>query len=206
MTTSMPQIEADSSKLSLRTSSRSTHNTARTSINLQFETGYRPLSSQLKPVSDLTVQDLIRNPVWAFSTDESDDETRVFPVDTVPVTHTDGKVFGTIVRASGGVRFWARIANVHPTNRRMNQHFLTVAIYHEAMWIELPRYHDLGFDESSYDHVARTIGLAPEELFPIVYDLRQLIDGDPDVLTGEIPRQPSERLSSGQLIALALDE
>jgi hypothetical protein len=39
--------------------------------------------------------------------------------------------------------------------------------------------------------------------FPITYDVRKFVSGDPAALAGVIPKEPRDRLTLDQLVALA---
>jgi len=52
--------------------------------------------------------------------------------------------------------------------------------------------------------LARFLGLAVDEIFPISFDLRPYVEGDPAVLQGSVLREPRERLSRDEIIAMAL--
>ena len=59
-------------------------------------------------------------------------------------------------------------------------------------------------DSQSPEALARFLGLAVEEIFPISFDLRPYVEGDPAVLQGSVLREPRERLSRDEIIAMAL--
>jgi hypothetical protein len=48
------------------------------------------------------------------------------------------------------------------------------------------------------------LGLKVEEVFPIAFDVRRYAIGDAAALIGKIPKEPRERLTKAQIIALAI--
>lgn len=96
------------------------------------------------------------------------------------------------------------ICNVDTRNARSNEHFLTLAIERDGQWFTLARYHDWDWAERSPDALASFLGLSVEEVFPIRYDLRKYSKGETAALVGQVLKEPRERLSRSELIALAV--
>jgi hypothetical protein len=48
------------------------------------------------------------------------------------------------------------------------------------------------------------LGLPVDDIFPIFFDVRMYAEGDPASLTGYIQKEPRERLSRAEIIALAV--
>jgi hypothetical protein len=84
------------------------------------------------------------------------------------------------------------------------EHLLTLSIEHAGKWFDLARYHDPDYTTRSPEALARFLGLAVDEIFPISFDLRPYVEGDPAVLQGSVLREPRERLSRDEIIAMAL--
>jgi hypothetical protein len=158
----------------------------------------------LRQISALSIGDLAKHPVWKYSDSDDHGEPSVRPISRVPVSSLSGKVVGTKVRLASGTEVWALIGNIDSRNQRLNQHFVTISIEHDGLWFQLARYHD-------HDHVfrgpaelARFLKRAVDEVFPITYDIRPFALGAADALTGVIGKDPVERLSRAQIIALAV--
>ena len=98
----------------------------------------------------------------------------------------------------------ALIYNVMPESARQMEHLLTLSIEHAGKWFDLARYHDIDYTNGSPEALARFLGLVVDEIFPISFDLRPYVEGDPAVLQGNVLREPRERLSRDEIIAMAL--
>ena len=161
-----------------------------------------------KPVDQLLISDLSRFPVWQFVDNETYgvDETMVEPVRTLPVDHLQNRVVGTQVRLANGINRWAIIGNVSLNSPKQTKHFLTMSIEHDGKWFHLARYHDVDWLPRGPEALAASLGLAAQDVFPISFDLSGKVPGNSGVLCGTICQNPSERLSSKELIALALEE
>ncbi len=158
----------------------------------------------VKPVSSLSVADLQAYPVWQYTNREGFDETFVRPVKRVPVVNLTGKVVGTQVVLGNGQRVWALIGNVDAKNARLTEHFLTLSVERDGRWFTLARYHDLDYAENGPEGLAGFLGLPVDEAFPIAYDLRKYAKGDAAALSGQIRKEPRERLSRAEIIAMAV--
>jgi hypothetical protein len=157
-----------------------------------------------KPIELLRPVDLQACAVWEYTNDDREGETVVRSIKQVPVADLPGKVVGTQVRLASGRSAWALIGNVDLRSARWTEHFLTLSIEHAGRWFTLARYHDHDFDERGPEGLARFLGLRLEDVFPIDYDIRQYANGDSGVLSGQVRREPRERLSRGEIIALAI--
>jgi len=159
------------------------------------------MTAKIKPVESLQIPDLERTPVWQFA---RAGETFVFPVKKLPVKNLTGKLIATQVRLANGNRVWALIGNVDLNNPRVTNQFLTLSILHETEWFTLARYHDCDYIEHGPDSMALFLGLPIDEIFPISYDISKCADGDSEALCGAITREPREKLSRSEIIAMAL--
>ena len=162
------------------------------------------VTAQSKSIAALTVDDLIRAPVWRYVRADQAGEIALRPVTKVPVANLGETVLGTQVRLANGSLRWALLGNVEPINARMTMHFLTLSLERDGTWFHLARYHDFDYAERGPDALASFLNLPLEDIFPIVYDLRHLALGDPAVLAGAVPQTPRERLSREAVIALSL--
>lgn len=162
------------------------------------------MDSAAKPIESLTVAELIAAPVWQYVNDDRAGETVVRAVRRTPVKKLAGKVIGSEVQFANGARVWALIENIDPRNPRLTEHFLTLSIEHAGQWFHLARYHDFDFAVRGPEALSRFLGLGVDEAFPISFDLRPFAEGEPAVLKGQVGREPRERLTRGEIIALAV--
>ena len=106
---------------------------------------------------------------------------------------------------ANGDQAWALIGNVTVDNARLTEHFVTASLERNGRWFTLARYHDSNYGEFGPEALASFLGLPLDDLFPISYDIRaQVKCGDAAALAGQIPREPRERLTRAQIIALAV--
>jgi len=158
----------------------------------------------MKTVDALTEEDLRLHAVWQYAHDPSADETSVRPVKRLPVSNLTGKVVGTEVSLANGQKAWALVGNVDATNPRLTQNFLTLSIKRGAEWFHLARYHDFDYDQRGPEKLAGFLGLAVDDIYPISYDLRPYAKGDAAALCGKILKEPAERLTRAEIIAMAV--
>jgi hypothetical protein len=156
----------------------------------------------IKPAESLTVADFQAYPVWEFLNDDDIGETMVQPVEELPVGNLDNRLIGAQVRLANGSLVWALIGNFDVSNPRSTQHFLTLSIEHDGKRFHLARYHDVGFPEEGPEALARFLGLHVDDVFPISVDVRRYVRGDPAALTAVVLKEPQEKLTREELIAL----
>lgn len=159
---------------------------------------------QLKRIEDLETADLQAHSVWQYANIDAAGETLVRPVRRLPVTRLAGKVIGTQIRLANGSLHWALLGNMAENNARLNEHFLTLSVFHSNRRFTLARYHDLDYSENGPDALADFLSLPLEEIFPIAYDLRSIVKADERAIVGLIQKEPIERLSRAEIIALAV--
>lgn len=160
--------------------------------------------NNMKPIESLDAADLQAHAVWQYANIDEAGETLLRPVRRLPVNRLAGKVVGTRVRLANGSGFWALLGNIDESNPRLTEHFLTLSILHADRWFTLARYHDLDYGEKGPEALAQFICLDVDEVFPIAYDIRSIAKGEVDALVGMIPKEPRERLSRAEIIALAV--
>ncbi len=158
----------------------------------------------MKTVDQLTVDDLRTHAVWQYTTNRAGDETCVRPVKRTPVASLTGKVVGTEVVLANRKKVWALLGNIDAENPRLTAHFLTLSVEHQGRWFHLARYHDPDYKKRGPGHLAAFLELAVNEVFPVSYDLRKFAKGHPLALRGAIPKEPKEKLTRDQIIALAV--
>jgi hypothetical protein len=142
--------------------------------------------------------------VWECVNDDSLGERAVRPVKSLPVKHLTGRLIGTQVRLANGAAVWALIGNIDAGNPKLTEHFITMSLERGARWFHLARYHDPDCAERGPEALARFLGLALDDVFPISYDVRQYANGHDAALAGVVGREPRERLTRAQIIALAV--
>ena len=158
----------------------------------------------VKSVETLTVADLKANAVWQYANSDGVGETFVRPIKRVPVKNLTGKVIGTEVRLANGAHVWALIGNIDVANPRFTEHFVTLSIERDARWFALARYHDYDFADRGPDALARFLGLQVDEVFPISADVRPYAQGHPAALAFNVRKEPSEKLTRADIIAMAV--
>jgi hypothetical protein len=155
----------------------------------------------MKPVEKLSVDDLSAHPVWEYV---AAGDTSVRPVDNLPIDSLRNRVVGTRVRLANATKLWAILSGISFKNRRFTANFLTLSIENDGKWFHLARYFDIDFDKRDPKHLAEFLGLPLSGVFPIEYDISELVSTDPDLAKGHVPLEPQERLSEDELIDLAL--
>jgi hypothetical protein len=155
----------------------------------------------MKPIESLVTADLEACPVWEFS---KTGETSVRPVQRLPMKNLTGKVVVTQVCLANGKRVWALVGNVDPGNVRVTEHFSTLSVLKDNSWFTLARYHDFDYSERGPEQLAVFLGMPVDEIFPISYDITPYVIGDPEALSGTIAKEPREKLTRAEIIALAV--
>jgi hypothetical protein len=162
------------------------------------------MSTITKKIEALEIDDFKTFPIWTLINDDAIGEISVTPVKKYPVKSTEGKIFGLEVYLANGRRLWAMIDNVDSVNSRSNEHFLSVSLSVDDKWISLARYHDIDYDQNGPQSLASLLNMPIDEVFPISYDLTLLAVGEKAALKGSILKEPEEKLSDAELIALAI--
>lgn len=159
-----------------------------------------------KNLEELTVDDIVAAPVWKFTRrDEPRGETVVQAIKKLPVENLDDKIVGTTVVLANGKRVWAILGNVVSYSPRATQHFLTLSVERDGAWFAMARYYDSRVGRLGPKALCKFLGLTIDEVFPIFYDISQVSKGHRDALIGTIEKEPKERLTEDEIIALALE-
>ncbi|MGH8121558.1 MAG: hypothetical protein ACREPT_02170, partial [Rudaea sp.] len=82
--------------------------------------------------------------------------------------------------------------------------FLSLSILKNEQWFMLARYHDVAAEKRSPELLAEFLGLYIDDVFPIHYDISKFATGQRWSLSGLIQKEPTERLSPSQLVALSI--
>jgi len=110
----------------------------------------------------------------------------------------------TQVRLANGLRVWALLGNIDAMDPRQTQHFLSISVFHGEQRFSLARYHDFDSNVRGPQAPAGFLGLPLDEVFPIFYDVSQVCAGESAALAGTIEKEPQEKLTRAQLIAMAV--
>jgi hypothetical protein len=94
--------------------------------------------------------------------------------------------------------------NLDVRNGKLTEHFLTFSIFHDDTWCGLSRYHDFDYLEHGPSAMAHFLKLDIDEVFPIYFDIRRFSLGNEEVLSGQIMKNPVNKLSRGEIVALAV--
>lgn len=140
--------------------------------------------------------------MWEYLNDDELGEMMMQPVETLPVESLDNRLVGTQVHLANGSQVWALIGNFNVTNPRDTQHFLTLSIVRNGKWFHLARYHDIRSAVEGPEALARFLGLHVDDVFPISVDVRRYVRGDPKALTAIALKEPQEKLTDEELMAL----
>ena len=155
-----------------------------------------------KPVESLTVADFEAHPVWEYLNDDEIGETMARPVEKLPVETLDDRIVGTQVRLANGSEVWGLFGNFDVKNPRATQHFMALSIERGGEWFHLARYQDIDFASRGPEALGRFLGLGVDDVFPITVDVRRYVRGDPKALTAIQLKEPRERLTREELMAL----
>jgi len=159
-----------------------------------------------KKLINVTVEDLLKHPVWEMIEDARDPDVFVIPVSQVPVTSMMNRLAGTQLQLADGSRYWALLGNISPKDSLSTRHFLTVSICSQEKWFDLARYHDVDYSRRDGVALASFLGKKLADVFPITYDLTPLVRGDRDALVGTISHPVDSKLSEDELIRLSLQD
>ena len=152
-----------------------------------------------KRVDELGSKDLDEFPVWTFV-----NELLVRPVGRIPVRDLSGSLVATRVVLANGTSVRAVLGNIDLANPRATQHFLTLSVDRDGQRFHLARYFDADYSARGPAALARFLGLALGDVFPIAYDIRTLVRGAPEAACGIVPLEVKEKLSRADLIAMAV--
>ncbi len=147
-----------------------------------------------KKIENLTVDDLMKHPIWRYRRITG---TAVEPVLEVPCADLDEKLVGTQVTLADGTRVWALLSNIAPNDPKFTKHFLTILIERNGQWFDLARYHDIRYQSDGPLELSKFLGKAVDDIFPITFDVRSIFQGESAVLCSRIEKEPGERLKGG---------
>jgi len=159
----------------------------------------------MKPLESITYDEIREHPVWRFSSRECDNDTLLAPVKRIPCSNVRGKIVGTQVELANGSQAWAFLGNIDPSSPRLTEHFVTISLHHGGKWFHLARYHDYDYADRGPKQLAEFMELSEDEVFPIRYDIREFVrTTDCEALAGTIVREPRNKLTRAEIIAIAV--
>ena len=160
--------------------------------------------SELKTPDTLTPLDLRKNPVWEFVNDDELGELAMRPIRKLPVKNLNGRLVGTELILANGQKVFGLLGNVKVNNPKFNKHFMTVSVERDGQWFMMSRYHDYDAADRGPAALAAFLGMTIDNIFPISYNISNVSLGESESLVGCIPKEPQERLTRAQVIALAV--
>lgn len=156
-------------------------------------------------LSALSLIEVAKYRVWRMVGDDSEGEAVVKPVTRLPVSKLNGcLVTCQVSLGNTKEKVWSLIGNIHPTLREINDHFLTISIEHNGEWFFLSRYHDVDFKTNGPDALCKFLGLSKDAVFPIKYDISDVVVGKSDCLRGEVPFDRDGKKNRKELIAMVV--
>jgi len=162
------------------------------------------MNTLTKPVELLSPCELNKYPVWQYLNSDQSGETLVRAVKRIPVSNLGNKVVGDYVTLANGSKLLALLGNIDVNNPQLTEHFLTISVWQADQWFSLSRYHDFDYAEHGPNALARFLNLDIDDIFPISFDIRRFVSGNDAVLVGKILKEPRERLTRAEIIALAI--
>jgi hypothetical protein len=152
------------------------------------------------------VADLRSYPVWEYVGDEDEDpgidETYVRPVQNLPVSDLDNRIIGVPVTLANGQSVWGLMSSIEVVHPRQTEQFLQLSIERGGSWFLLARYFEWDVAKRGPQALAAFLALPLDAVFPISYDLRSYVIGQPPHLRGQILAEPRERLSDEERNAM----
>jgi hypothetical protein len=157
-------------------------------------------STTMKKVEEVTIADFAKYPVWEYV----GCEPIVAPVLELPVDSLQNRVVGAMVQLANGNKVWASLSNISLKEPRLTKQFLTISIEKEGVWFHLSRYFDVDYHRRGPKQLAEFLGLPLNSVFPIEYDLSNIVFADISLIKGSILLEPDEKLSEDEIIELSV--
>jgi hypothetical protein len=147
---------------------------------------------------------LAEAPIWRYFEGGSPTETLAEPTGEKATDQLVFKFIGLRVRLANGDQRWALLFNLSPHDAVNNEHFLTLSIENRGRWFPLARYHDADWERMGPPALADFLSLPIEQVFPLEFDASAFVKNATVPLSGRIEAEPRSRLSSRELIDLAI--
>jgi hypothetical protein len=158
----------------------------------------------MKKFSEITIDDYRRCPVWEYVPNSEDADIWLKEVRKRPARHLNNRIVGTRVTLRNGEKCWAIVGNISVNSKRATEQFLTLSVEKDSQWFNLARYHDVDYARRGPQQLAQFLNMEVNEVFPINYDISDVVSDLSEVVVGAVPVQPSEILSQDELVALAI--
>ena len=133
---------------------------------------------------------------------DNHDNTWAYPVKKLPVRNLDNRVVLTQVRLNNGAVYPAMIGNLEVDNLELTKHFITLTIIKDQERFDLARYHDVDYPRSGPESLAVFLSLSLDDVFPISYDISNVVSGHQGIIKGQIPKTVHNPLSREELMRL----
>jgi hypothetical protein len=159
-----------------------------------------------KSISDITISDIKKYPVWEYISDEANypDESWIKPVKKYPVETLENRIIGLQVTIANGQKLWAIIENIDFSNDEITKHCISLDLFYNDDWIPLARYYDINYNKYGPQQLADTIGLPIDEVFPIRYELPTSVCKVNHYNNGIIKKTPDVILSNDMIIDMII--
>lgn len=159
---------------------------------------------KIKKIEKLTSSDLIEHAIWEYATGIDKQGVWVIPSPSTPIATLDNKLVATLVTLANGTKLHALIGNVLPSDSQATKHLLTLSVLTSSGWFTLARYHDFDYSTNGPKKLAQKLSLPLSAVFPISYDIRNVVVGIDSALNGEVCADATEKFTREQIIALAV--
>ena len=169
-----------------------------------YETAFPGIDLMKKCFHDLTALDVLAQPIWRFTNDNPNDDFEIEPVDKSSFAELSGLIVASQVEFADSTKHLALHQSVSLAGQKVNDHFLSLTIERGGYWFPLARYHDVSIENYGPTQLAEFIGKSVKEVFPIVYDLREVLGADSSLLVGIVREAPISPLTDAELISLSL--
>lgn len=150
---------------------------------------------------ELSASDISKHPIWRFTNNDLVDELEIESVDRRVFRNLDGLIISSNVTFSDGSIHLALFQNVSLTDPEMNDHFLSLTVERNGKWFPLACYHNPAIEKWGPLQLAAFMGKTVEEIFPIHYDLRDVLNSDSPTLVGIVRAEPLVRLTEDEIIS-----
>lgn len=155
----------------------------------------------MKTIDTISVGDIEEHPVWQY---HSGSDFAIKPVVKLPCTSLNGRIVGAQLTLADGTNVWALLGNIDTVNFEFLKHFMTLSVEHNGEWFHLARYHDYDFDKRGPVQISEFLGKSIDKIFPIFYNIQSIFKEKSPALSGKIEKEPIERLTRAEIIALAV--
>ena len=124
------------------------------------------------------------------------------PVQKLPVDHLNGRVVSMDFTLANGSIVFGVLGNIKVNNLRKTQQYLLLTLFKNRQRFILARYFDSDYVHHGPIQAASFLGLSPEAVFPIAYDISKTVNGPNSITVSTIAMEPSEHLSLSERIKL----